>query len=269
VTFAVKPEPREIPIGLIDQPERAARMAMDEEKLAELIASVRKFGILQRILLFRKGDRYEVVAGHRRYLAAVRVNLAAVPADVYPSKETALEGIKHAENRFREDLSPAEEAVYFDEILQGEAGGDVDKVCEIVGESRSYVEDRLLLFSGCPVVFEALKDRKIKLGIAAELNKVTDERARRAMLHDAIVNGSTIAVVRGMVSQWKQSADLGSAPLPAPGEASAPSAVPTSNYFTCVCCNGTDNVHLMVPVNVHQHCKLAILDKLIAAYNNP
>jgi hypothetical protein len=46
----------------------------------------------------------------------------------------------------------------------------------------------------------------------------------------------------------------------------APSAVPQTNYFTCACCGGTDNVHTMVPINVHQHCKLAILDKLIAAY---
>lgn len=269
MTLAVKPEPREIPIGLIDPPLLPARSSMNEDKFQELCASIRKLGIIQRITLARNGDRYEVVAGHRRYLAAVRVNLAAVPAEVYPSKETALEGIKHAENRFREDLSPAEEAEYFDDLLKGEAGGDVDKVAEIVGESRSYVEDRLLLFQGCPIVFDALKERKIKLGVAAELNKVTDDRVRRAILHDAILNGSTVAVVRGMVTEWKRSADLGSAPLPAPDAPSDRGAVVESNYFKCICCGGSEDVHLMIPVNVHGHCKKAILDKLIAAYNNP
>src|SRR5436190_23573460 len=106
-------------------------MSMDDEKMQELVNSIRKFGIIQRLILARVGDRYEVVAGHRRYLAATRAGLVAVPADVYPSKEAALEGVKHAENRFREDLSPAEEAAYFQELLDGVAGGDVDRVCEL------------------------------------------------------------------------------------------------------------------------------------------
>jgi len=45
-----------------------------------------------------------------------------------------------------------------------------------------------------------------------------------------------------------------------------PSAVPQTNYFTCAVCGGTEDVHLMQPINVHQHCKLAILDKLLATY---
>lgn len=267
--LASRPEPRDIPIGLIDPPELPARMSIDEDKFAELVASIRKFGIIQRLILARKGDRYEVIAGHRRYLAAVRANLAAVPADVFPSKVLALEGVKHAENRFREDLTPAEEAVYFDELLKGEAGGDVDRVCALVGEKRAYVEDRLLLFQGCERVFRAIQENKIKLGVASELNKVTDARVRSALLYDAIASGATVALVRGWVTDWKRGDDLGSAPLPPREAAAAPSAVPQSDYFTCICCGGTDNVHLMLPVNVHGHCKLAILDKLIAAFNNP
>ena len=265
----IAPEPREIPIGMIDPPVLPARMAMDEVKFEELCASVRKFGIIQRLILVRTGERYEVVAGHRRYLAACRVNLVAVPADVYATKDDAQEGIKHAENRFREDLSPAEEAAYFQELYDGIAGGDVDRVCEIVGEKFNYVSDRLLLFQGCPLVFDALKERKIKLGVATEINKVTDERVRRALLHDAILGGATVAVVRGWVTDWKRDADRGSAPLPPPDAPSPAGPSPVSNFFTCICCLGTDNVHLMTQVNVHTHCKLAILDKLVAAYNNP
>lgn len=269
MTHAIKPEPREIPVGLIDEPELAARLGMDPVKLDELTASIRKHGIIQRLILARNGDRYEVVAGHRRFLCGKRAGLAAVPADVYPNKAAALEGLKHAENRFREDLSPAEEASYFDDLLKRDAGGDVEKLCEIVGESFDYVSTRLLLFQGCPLVFTALAEKKIKLGIAIELNKVTDERVRRALLHDAMAGGATIAVVRGWVTSWKLDVERGSEPLPPPDAPSPAGAAPTYNFFTCVCCGGTENVHLMVQVNVHQHCKLAILDKLLAAYNNP
>src|SRR5687767_1561266 len=171
-------------------------MSMDETKLDELVASIRKLGIIQRLALVRNGERFEVVAGHRRYMAAQRLGLAAVPADVYRTKAAALEGIKHAENRFREEMSAAEEAVYFDELLNTSAGGDVDRVCEIVGERRAYVEDRLLLLTGSRAVFDALAEKKIKIGVALELNKVTDERVQRAILHDAVHSGYTVAVVR-------------------------------------------------------------------------
>jgi len=269
VTFPVRPEPRDIPLGLIDPPELAARMSMNDDKLDELVASIRKLGIIQRLILARNGERYEVIAGHRRFVAAPRAGLVAVPADVYASKETALEAVKFAENRFREEMSAADEAVYFDELLNKQAGGDVDRLCELVGERRAYVEDRLLLFQGARDVFDALAERKIKIGIAQELNKVTDERFRRAMLHDAIVGGATVAVVRGWVTEWKRSADLGSAPLPPPDSAAPSAAIPQGNYFTCYCCKGTDNVDQMRPINVHTYCQLAILDKLIAAWNNP
>lgn len=263
----VKPEPRDVPVSLIDAPANPARMTMDEHKLDELAQSIRKLGIIQRLNLVRTGDRYEVIAGHRRLLAAERVGLAAVPADVYPSKEAALEGIKHAENRFREEMSAAEEAVYFDELLNGLAGGDVDRVCEIVGERRSYVEDRLLLLQGSRAVFDALAARKIKIGVAVELNKITDERVQRAVLHDAIESGATVAVVRGMVMEWKRGVERGDAPLPSPESTPSPGPVVQSNYFTCLVCGKSDNVPAMQPHNVHSHCKLAILDQMLDAYH--
>lgn len=264
-----KPVPRDVPIHLIDEPVLASRLGMDEEKLAELTASIRERGILQRLLLAVVGDRFEVIAGHRRFLAAQRAGLVAVPADVYPTKDAALEGAKHAENRFREDLSPAEEASYFDDLLTRDCDGDVEKLCAQVGESFDYVSSRLLLFQGCKEVFAALAERKIKLGVAIELNKVTDEIVRRALLHDCIVGGATIAIARGMVADWKRTNDLGSQPLGEVAAASMPGPAPTSNYFTCACCGRTDNVHLMQPVNIHTHCKLAIFDPLIEAYNSP
>lgn len=264
-----KPEPRDVPIALIDEPQVPARMSMDDEKFDELCADIRKRGIFQRLILVQTGDRYEVVAGHRRFKAAQRLDLASVPADVFPTMEAALEGVKHAENRFREDLSPAEEAAFFSDLLERHCGGDVDRLCELVGESFDYVSDRLNLFAGCPVIFEALKERKIKLGVAIELNKVTDERVRRALLYDCVQGGATVAVAKGMVMDWKRSADLGTTPLAPLGEASMPGPIPETNFFTCICCGRTDNVHLMQPVNVHTHCRMAILDPLLEAYNNP
>ena len=257
---------RELPLGLIDAPELPSRAAMDETLLDELTASIRSIGLVNPITVASTAGRYEVVAGHRRLIACKRAGLAAVPCIVYPTKDAALEAVKYAENRHREDLNPADEAIWFHELLERIPEADVDRLCDQLGENRSYVEGRLLLFQGDPLVFQALQDGRIKIGVAHELNKCTDERMRRYFLDAAIRGGATIAVVTGWIQDWKR--ETGAQP-PAGGNIiapSAPAAVPETNYFTCACCGGADNVHLMVPVNMHQHCKLAIFDKLIAAY---
>lgn len=262
----VQREYREIPLGLIDAPQLPSRASMDDEKLDELTIDIRAKGVLQPLLVAHVGERYEVLAGHRRWLAAQRAGLVAVPCAVYPTKEAAHEAVKWSENRFREDLNAAEEAIWFDELLELHCGGDVDRLCALLGAKRPYVEGRLLLKHGDPLVFQALEANTIKIGIAHRLNECTDEQTRRYYLDAAIRGGATVAVVSGWVQQWK----LDTGHLPPSngpvGSAQAPSPVPQTNYFTCICCGGTDHVYLMQPVNVHTHCKMAILDKLLEAY---
>src|SRR5262245_10214799 len=257
---------RELPTGLIDAPELPARSEMDETKLEELTTDVRAKGVLVPISVVRAGERYEVIAGHRRKIAAERAGVATVRALVYADKSAALEAIKWSENRFREDMSPAEEATYFAELLERDCGGDTNKLAELIGEKRSYVEGRLLLFQGAAEVFNALQARTITIGVAHELNKVTEKLMRDYYLDRAIREGATVALVTGWVQQWRSS--LGPSGPPA-DEAQAPIArgpVPVTNYFTCIACDGTDDVHLMQPVNVHTHCKKAVLDKALAFY---
>lgn len=263
---AIKRERREIPLGLLDPPRNPSRVDMDETSLDELTRDIRLKGLLCDLIVARKGERYEIVAGHRRSIACGRAGLVAVDCIVYPTYESALVGVQYSENRFRADLSAGEEAMLFSDLLENDCGGDVDRLCEQLGEKRSYVEGRLALFSGDELVFKALLEGEIKIGIATKLNECTDERMRRYFLDACLRGGATVAVVAGWVQDWRRSQAPSSEGDSAPMPAAAPSAVPETNYFRCVCCGGVDNVHLMVPVNVHQHCKLAILDKLIAAY---
>lgn len=255
---------REIPIGLIDEPVLPSRSSMDEHALDELVTDIRAKGLLQPIAVVSVGERYEVIAGHRRRVASGRAGLAAMPCIVYPDRAAALEGVKYSENRFREDLNPADEAIWFSELLERDCGGDVDRLCEQLGEKRAYVEGRLVLFQGDPDVFDALRAGEIKIGVAHQLNRCTDKSHRGVLLHQAMTGGATVAVVSGWISDWQRWAMPQSETAAPSGPAAAPSAVAETNYFTCICCGKSDNVHLMTPVNVHQHCKLAILDPLIA-----
>lgn len=260
-------ETKEIPIGLIDEPALPSRTEMDDRKMDELVSSVLLLGVLQNLIVFRTGERFEVIAGHRRWHAAKRAGLAAVPCRIYASKEAARTyAMQFAENRFREELGDADEAQLFSELLDLHCDGDVDKLCALIGEKRAYVEDRLVLFAGDPLVLQRLREKQIQFGVAKALNKCTDERYRRYLLDAAIRGGATVAVVNGWLTDWKREADRTAGIEPPPSMAAAPAPVPEMNYFVCVCCGGAENVHLMRPVNVHDYCYHAILKKLIDAY---
>lgn len=257
---------RELPLAAIDAPALPSRSQMDEERMDELVASIRELGLIQPISVARVGDRYEVIAGHRRRIAAERAGLAAIPCVVYPSSALSLEAIKVDENARREDWNPADEAIYFNELLETRCDGDVDRLCDAVKRKRAYVEGRLLLFQGDEVVFEQLRAGKIAIGIAHELNRCTDQAHRRMFLDQAIRGGATVAVVRGWIEDWKRYA-IHLDGQPAAATTPAPLApIPETNFFTCYVCRGTDNVHTMRPVNIHTHCELAILKPALEHY---
>ena len=266
---SIKREFREIPIGLIDEPALAARSSMDDTALEELAADIRRKGLLQPMIVAATGDRYEVIAGHRRRIACGRAGLVAAPCIVYASRDAALEGVKYSENRFREDLGAADEAILFSELLERDCGGDVDRLCEQLGETRAYVEGRLVLFQGDPHIFEALQAGKITIGVAHQLNRCTDELQRRSFLHSAIHGGATIAVVSGWIQTWQTIAQL-TPPGGAAGVSSpAPGPIPQTDMFRCIVCGDNCHTHLIKFLPVHDYCNLAVLEKILQAYRVP
>jgi ParB/RepB/Spo0J family partition protein len=258
---------RELPIGLIDEPILPARSSMDDTALDELAADIRLKGLLQPIIVAKVADRYEVIAGHRRRIACGRAGLVVVPCIVYASKESALEGVKYSENRFREELNAAEEAILFSELLERDCGGDVDRLCVQLGEKRSYVENRLALFAGDSHVFEALQAHKINIGVAQQLNRCTDELIRRSFLRNAILGGATNAVVAGWILDWRKVHDAtppGSTPATSDH---APAPIPVSDPFKCEVCGKNHHAHLLKYLPVHDYCLLAILQPMLDAYH--
>lgn len=250
-------ESRLIPLAAIDEPPNPSRTTMDEQKLDELAENIRARGVKQHLIVLLVEGRYEIIAGHRRYHAAKRAGLVAVPCDVYVSRDDANEADQYAENRFREELSAADEAIWFGEQLERKFGGDVDRLCAHLHEKRDYVEGRLLLFQGDRRVFEALAAGQVNIGVAQQLNRCGDELHRGMLLHQAIHGGATVAIVSGWIAEWKrvhQPATEGSTGQ-APPAAHAPT--PEMNFYTCALCGKTDNVHTMQAVNMHAYCKAA------------
>jgi ParB/RepB/Spo0J family partition protein len=172
---------RVIPVDNIDSNPNQPRTVFDKDALHELAASVREHGVLQPILVRPLGqNRYQLVAGERRWRAAREAGLATIPALVEDlDDDTALE-ISIIENLQREDLSPLEEAAMYDRMVR-EHGYSIRKLAEKLGKDKGYLENRLRLAGAPEEIRELVSLRKDTLSHAYELMKVQDDRKRRRL----------------------------------------------------------------------------------------
>ena len=173
-----------VPIDLILEPEHPARTTMDDQAMEELIASMREVGLLQPVILVRRESHFETVCGHRRLYAARALQWAKVPAVIFSNKGVALEAARIHENGMRESLNAGDEAVYLRELVDryqlDEAG-----LCALIKRPPAWVAGRWSLLLGDAEVLQAVREGKIKLSVAQELNRIGDEHYRRMYLaHD-------------------------------------------------------------------------------------
>jgi ParB family transcriptional regulator, chromosome partitioning protein len=207
-------EQLELSLARIREPAHPMRENMADEALEELVQSIRELGVLQPLLVRRaEDDMFEVVAGHRRLLAARLAGLATVPVKVHDDDSTLLAARVH-ENLLREDVAPDEEAVFYAELYEAH-GEDVDVVAGLVRRSREYVERRLLLLRGDGLVLEALRAKRINLGQAEELNRMTRAEDRAYYLEYVARAGASVRQLREWRSQANVRAELAAKEGPA------------------------------------------------------
>src|SRR4051812_86613 len=168
-----------VPLAQIRPSKANPRAEFDDERMAELIESVKRHGIISPLTLSRDGDgRYAIIAGERRYRAAKAAKLREVPAQVREVDCEALT-LAVAENVIRADLSPLEEARAYRRLV--EEHGDTAKVAKLVGKSERLVSERLDLLCLPNETQELLAARKLPLACAPALIQIA---AREPLLAD-------------------------------------------------------------------------------------
>ncbi len=179
---------RIVPVDRIDSNPQQPRLAFDQETLDELTASIREHGVLQPILVRPIGqNRYQLVAGERRWRASKQAGLETIPALIEEiDDDTALE-ISIIENLQREDISPLDEAAMYDRMVR-EHGYSIRKLADKIGKDKGYLENRLRLADAPPEIRELVSLRKDTLSHAYELMKVDDPKKRRR-LADQVARG--------------------------------------------------------------------------------
>jgi len=256
------PEFKRVLMRDIDEPQLAARCAMDDQKLAELAESMATIGLIEPIALHERDGRYEIEAGHRRYICARKLAWVEIPALVFAKGELAEGAAMLAENIHREDLSAAEEAILFQQTREkynlDEAG-----LCERFKVSPGYLGDRIALLRGDERVFQALAARQINFSVARELNKCDDEAHRRYLLQLAIDTSYSARVIEGMVREWRRN-QVPQSPAPPPPIEAVEHPAPQPYRMACEFCGGDLDPWELVQIWVHRR----ELDDIKAALRN-
>jgi ParB family chromosome partitioning protein len=173
---------RLVPVDRIEPNPEQPRLAFDEEALQELSGSIKEHGVLQPILVrpISGTNRYQLIAGERRWRASKLAGLETIPALVEEiDDDTALE-ISIIENLQREDLSPLDEASMYDRMIR-DHGYSVRKLAQKIGKDKGYLENRLRLADAPEEVRQLVSLRKDTLSHAYELLKVDDPKKRRKL----------------------------------------------------------------------------------------
>jgi len=163
----------EVPIDLIDRNPKQPRRLFDQAKLDELADSIREHGLVQPILVRPRQARYEIVAGERRWRAAVIAGLTKVAALVRDFSEVETMEIALIENLQREDLNPMEEAEAFRTLLT-EFKLTQDELAKRLGKSRPQIANTLRLLQLTESVQRAVRDGSISMGHAKVLAGIGD-----------------------------------------------------------------------------------------------
>jgi len=165
-----------VPIHLIQPNPFQPRQDFRDDELEVLAASIKRHGVLQPVILRPKEDGYELVAGERRWRAAMRAGLTEIPSIIRPCSDEEMLALALIENLQREDLNPLEEALAYQTLMQ-RFGFTQEEIAERVGKSRAAVANTLRLLQLPEPIRRALRDGTITEGHARALLGAPDEGA--------------------------------------------------------------------------------------------
>jgi ParB family chromosome partitioning protein len=189
----------EVPVASLEPNPFQPRSAMDPARLSELTASIRESGIVQPILVRRHGERFQIIAGERRWRAAQQAGLATVPIVVRDVADDRLLELALVENIQRQELSPLEEAQAFHR-LQEELRLTQEEVARKVGRDRTTVTNTLRLLRLPREVRELLNAGGLDAGHGRALLALDKAEEQVALAREAARKGLSVREVERRVA---------------------------------------------------------------------
>ncbi len=170
-----------IPVDLVDRSPYQPRQTMTEEGLIELADSIRSQGLIQPIVVRKTANRYELIAGERRWRAAQKAGLDEVPAVIKEVNDESAAAMALIENLQREDLNPIEEASAISNLTK-QFGWTHQEVADVLGKARATVSNMLRLLELPNEVRELMKQEKLSMGHARALLSLPSSQQHQVAL---------------------------------------------------------------------------------------
>ena len=174
-----------IPVDLIEPNPFQPRMSFDPEALQELADSVRTFGLIQPLTVRKKGSKYQIISGERRFRACTMAGMDMIPAYIRDANDQGMLEMAIVENIQRENLDPIEVAMSYQRLME-ECRLTQEQMADRVGKKRASVANQLRLLKLPAKVQHDLKVGLVSVGHAKVLLGVDDPKAQE-MLCDLIV----------------------------------------------------------------------------------
>ncbi|MBA7716570.1 Nucleoid occlusion protein [subsurface metagenome] len=231
-----KEQSKAISLSKIDLDPNGDRLEMDEEELKSLALNIDEVGLINAIIVRPVGDRFEVVAGERRYLAYGILGRKEIRCVVKICSDSEVALLRASENLGRVNLSLIEEAKIY-RRLEEKFGMSHDEIGKRFGKSPGVVKRRLDLLKMPDQLQRAVHKKEISYGVAEELWRISDVGEMDYYLSFAVEHGVTVAVARSWVKDWKDTLRRSSSDVVGGGPTSSPlESRPV--WVTCDLCHG-------------------------------
>ncbi len=201
---------REVPTSAIEPNPHQPRQHFDEDTLRSLTASIQELGVLQPLLVRALGDdRYELIAGERRWRAARRAGVPVVPVIVREVEDSRSLEEALVENLHRQDLNPLEEAAAYQQLIE-EFGFTHEVVATRVGRGRTAVTNALRLFQLPPSVQRLVREGKLSGGHARALLGTPDRGLQESLAIAAVEDSWSVRIVEERIKAAREASDADS-----------------------------------------------------------
>jgi ParB/RepB/Spo0J family partition protein len=241
---------RVVELALIDDPEVATRVDIDEIELDKLARDIAKNGCLVPPILKAKADRWEVVDGHRRTLAMRRNGTVKTTCGILGPDEVPPEEVKLKTNMLRVQNNDAELAVYIGDLVI-KYGYTMPQLMDATGMSEHWINERYALLQGDPNVLQALNAGQIKMAHAKVINACPDASWRGIALHYAIDDQLPATKLDAWLKPKYLTPPTPTADLPS-AVTVAIDAAPAPQGVKCDWCGGDRDPQNMVFVTLHR-----------------
>jgi len=190
--------PQELDLDLLTPNPNQPRTYIDEQALEQLAQSIRRNGVIQPVLVRPVGDRYEIVAGERRWRAAQRAGLLKVPVSVRAIEDSKLLQVALIENIQRENLNPIEEAQAYRRLAE-DLHLSQEEIAAAVGKDRATVANYVRLLRLPAETRNDLASNTLSMGHARALLSLPDEAAQRRVGREVVSRGLSVRETEALV----------------------------------------------------------------------